>query len=317
MQPPDHSTRWQTPSCRAPSGRAAGGHARSAARRAEPVVGRAVACPAAGAQHPRPGPDPGRHVRPWETGSTRASPPTARRPPHAGQPGAVPASTRPPSPTPQFATFVKATGYVTEAEEIGLIRGLPPRRREASARGRRRQRPPGRPLVGSVREGRRLVAPGRAALGRGRPRRPPGRARDLAQTPRPTAAGPASGCRPRRSGSTPRRGGLEGARFAWGDELTSRGPLAVQHLAGRLPAATNTARGRLTSTTAPVRIVRRRTGTASTTCAGNVWEWCQDALRPHDVRRSRGRRGRGTGGRPAGSGQRRSRTCARAARWPG
>ena len=59
------------------------------------------------------------------------------------------------------------------------------------------------------------------------------------------------------------RGGLDGAEFAWGDELTPGRPPDGQHLAGRVPVPEHAAR---TASSAPRRSPRsRRTATASTT----------------------------------------------------
>ena len=77
-----------------------------------------------------------------------------------------------------------------------------------------------------------------------RPAAPPGRARDAGSTRRRTAAGPASGCPPRRSGSTPRAAGSTARASPGATSCWLERPLALQHLAGRLPAR-NTARRRL------------------------------------------------------------------------
>ena len=80
---------------------------------------------------------------PWETVSTRATPPTARRPTHPVTlaPYLLDATA---VTNAQFATFAKATGYVTEAEEIGIsavfhlaVAGVATRTSPAAPRARR------------------------------------------------------------------------------------------------------------------------------------------------------------------------------------
>jgi formylglycine-generating enzyme required for sulfatase activity len=69
------------------------------------------------------------------------------------------------------------------------------------------------------------------------------------------------------------RGGLEGQRFAWGDELTPRGRHMCNIWQGRFPFENSLEDGYLT--TAPVKAFRPN-GYGLHQMAGNVWEWCSD-----------------------------------------
>lgn len=73
------------------------------------------------------------------------------------------------------------------------------------------------------------------------------------------------------------RGGLERARFPWGDELTPRGRWRCNIWQGDFPRHNTLDDGYLT--TAPVgTFAPNAYGLYNT--VGNVWEWCQDAFRP-------------------------------------
>ena len=69
------------------------------------------------------------------------------------------------------------------------------------------------------------------------------------------------------------RGGLDGARFAWGNELTPQGEWLCNIWQGEFPSHNTTEDG--FPTTAPVESFRPN-GFGLYQMAGNVWEWCAD-----------------------------------------
>lgn len=71
------------------------------------------------------------------------------------------------------------------------------------------------------------------------------------------------------------RGGLPGTRFPWGDELTPRGRWNLNVWQGRFPHENTLDDGHLT--TAPVRSYRPN-GYGLHSMVGNVWEWCADVF---------------------------------------
>ncbi|MVZ89896.1 SUMF1/EgtB/PvdO family nonheme iron enzyme [Microbacter sp. ANSKLAB05] len=73
------------------------------------------------------------------------------------------------------------------------------------------------------------------------------------------------------------RGGLAGARFPWGDELTPRGRWGLNVWQGRFPSHNTLDDGHLT--TAPVRAFRPN-AYGLHQMVGNVWEWCADVFDP-------------------------------------
>ncbi|HIW69529.1 MAG TPA: formylglycine-generating enzyme family protein, partial [Candidatus Dietzia merdigallinarum] len=73
------------------------------------------------------------------------------------------------------------------------------------------------------------------------------------------------------------RGGLQSARFPWGDELTPRGRWNLNVWQGRFPTHNSVEDGYLT--TAPVRTFRPN-DFGLYQMVGNVWEWCADRFDP-------------------------------------
>lgn len=73
------------------------------------------------------------------------------------------------------------------------------------------------------------------------------------------------------------RGGLNSARYAWGDELTPRGRWLCNIWQGDFPRHNTQDDGFLT--TAPVKTFRPN-GYGLWQLAGNVWEWCADWFNP-------------------------------------
>lgn len=73
------------------------------------------------------------------------------------------------------------------------------------------------------------------------------------------------------------RGGLAGARYAWGDELAPRGRWMCNIWQGTFPTVNTADDGHLT--TAPVKAFAAN-GYGLHATAGNVWEWCADWFSP-------------------------------------
>ncbi|MFB7088221.1 formylglycine-generating enzyme family protein [Streptomyces sp. NPDC056296] len=73
------------------------------------------------------------------------------------------------------------------------------------------------------------------------------------------------------------RGGLSGRRYAWGDDLTPGGRWRCNIWQGRFPHVNTAEDGHLT--TAPVKSYRPN-GFGLWNTAGNVWEWCSDWFSP-------------------------------------
>jgi formylglycine-generating enzyme required for sulfatase activity len=168
-----------------------------------------------------------------------------------------------------FATFVKATGYVTEAERFGSSAvfhlAVPPGSAEVlgvaagtpwwwNVRGACWRRPEGGESTISDRQNHPVVhvswQDAQAYCAWAGKRLPTEAEWEYAA-----------------------RGGLESTRFAWGDELTRDGRWNCNIWQGRFPDVNTLDDGFLT--TAPVKSFRPN-GLGLWNTAGNVWEWCAD-----------------------------------------
>ena len=94
------------------------------------------------------------------------------------------------------------------------------------------------------------------------------------------------------------RGGLDGRRYAWGDELTPRGQWRCNIWQGEFPTRNTGEDGHLT--TAPVKAFRPN-GYGLWNTAGNVWEWCADHFDPGYYARSPRRDPQGPDTSPVGT----------------
>lgn len=170
----------------------------------------------------------------------------------------------------QFATFVKETGWVTDAQRFGwsyvfhLLLTDEARRAATQAMAE---------------------APWWVVVNGADWRHPEGPGSDAAAIPNhpvvhvswhdATAYCVWAGCRlpTEAEWEYAARGGLAGARYPWGDELTPRGEHRANIWQGRFPDVNSGEDGWVG--TAPVRSYRPN-GYGLYNVAGNVWEWCQD-----------------------------------------
>lgn len=173
----------------------------------------------------------------------------------------------------QFAAFTKATGYVTEAEELGVSAVF----HLAVDAG------PGEVLHQVE------AAPWWLAVRGADWRHPEGSRSDVTRRPdHPVvhvtwhdAAAYAAWAGKRLPTEAEweyaARGGLDGARYAWGDELTPRGTHRCNIWQGEFPTRNTLDDGWLT--TAPVKSYRPN-GYGLSNMSGNAWEWCADWFSP-------------------------------------
>ncbi|NHC15604.1 formylglycine-generating enzyme family protein [Motilibacter sp. E257] len=171
----------------------------------------------------------------------------------------------------QYATFVKATGYVTDAERYGwsfvfhllLGPGAAPHVMEGAV--------PGAPWWRAVRGAswRHPEGPGSDASSR--------QNHPVTHVSWHDAAAYAAWAGKRlpteAEWEMAARGGLEQARFPWGDELTPRGQHRCNIWQGTFPTVNTQEDGYVG--TAPVKAYRPNAFGLHNT-SGNVWEWCAD-----------------------------------------
>ncbi|MFI9536921.1 formylglycine-generating enzyme family protein [Nocardia fusca] len=169
----------------------------------------------------------------------------------------------------QFAAFVKDTGYVTDAEKLGISAVFHPAFRGDQADIMHRV--DGTPWWLAVR-GANWRHPDGPASGIADRRNHP-----VVHVSWHDAAAYCSWAGVRLPSEAEweyaARGGVAGKRFVWGDELTPRGQWRCNIWQGRFPYENLEEDGYLT--TAPVKSYRPN-GYGLWQMTGNVWEWCHD-----------------------------------------